>query len=255
MVLWCFIPNLAAFFLASLLYGLIPLQGIRAGGGGALRLNRLAYGCLVFVVLFQLLALGYSLIIVRSASPFLFLSVGLNLLFLRLLARDTWEGIGSFFIPLAFIFYLLSFWHETVLVFQGSFWVLIHVAFSFLTVILLAGAFLMGLSFWLNRWGLKKKVWPVLFFKLPPLLASERTSFLWVACGFLLLTFTLITGLVVLLRESSGGSWFWHMGLATAAWLLFGLFLYRNGRHFQPRRVLFLSGLGWVSLMALILWN
>lgn len=267
---WCLIPNFVFYLLASLGYLAFSFgYSLRWAGRGVLWIPRLAHTFTIFGFLLHLSFLFYVYFI-QKEDPFIhqtndflvFLSLGIVFLFLILLWQHRWEGVGSFFIPLAFLLFLFSLGtgehsllffetlrHHPSLIFG-------HVVFAAVTLLFMLGSSLLGLVFLIHERKLKRKQLDRLSQNLPPLFSNEQVAFHWVWWGFIALTMVLITGALLISKVAIDFSARWiHILLAVGAWSFYAFILEKHRRGLQGRRILFLSFLGFASLLGVFLWS
>lgn len=242
MTMWCLLPAIGFYFAASVLYGLLFL-------GGSGRWVRPAGVFTLFGALLQAVYLGW-LIFHRQLDPLALVSFCVVGLFLGLIVFKPWQGLGGLFLPLALILFLFSLSQPLHFLSHQSVLTGLHLLFALATLILLAGGFLFGLFFWLKAARLKSKQWAALGWHLPPLLTNERLSVLLLRLGFVFLTLVLITGALFGTEPPLK-----HAAAALASWGLFGWLLQKRLSAAEGRKIMLLSALGFVSLVASYLWN
>lgn len=270
MTLWCLFPNFICYGLASLFYLAIPFcPHFQCSEKKKTDLEGLANLFTFFGVFLQTVYIGYNFFYIRG-YPYIqgpkemmaLLSCGLVFLFLWFAWRSRWVSLGSFFIPLAFILFILSLSHsDTPYPWLGgsvkpSWLVFIHILFALLSLLLLLGAFILGMAFLVHEHRLKIKKWDSLTMSLPPLLLNEKQALILLRLGFSMLTLVLITGALLLGQLISFFPWqSFHLILALLAWMIYALILNRRWLGVEGRKIVLLSFLGFVSLAALFLWN
>jgi len=270
MTQWCLIPNFIFYSVASLLYlsssfgYSIKFAGRRGGWipGTAHTLTLLGFFLHLFYLSYTFVYQSRSPFIQHPSDLLVLLSGGIVLLFLWLLWRDRWEGIGSFFIPLAFILLILSLDaspqpHPFVETVSYHPWLLLsHILFAALTLLLMLGSSLLGCVFLIHEQRLKSKKLDSLSQSLPPLLLNEQKAFQWLRFGFISLTLVLITGSFLFQQmATSFPKGIFHIVLALIAWILYAVVLNRRHKGLHGRKILLLSFLGFLSLIGLYLWN
>lgn len=258
MTTWCLIPNLVLYFLASLFYLFLPFgESFFLQERRRFWLADIAFLLTLFGALLELIYLGFS-ISQKTFSPLAFVSLGLIFLFLWLVWRGGWWGLGIIFVPLGFIFLILSLegQSKSYLLEKLSWLISFHIVFAGLALIFLLGSFCLGLAFLIHERNLKTKKWGHFAISLPPLLPSERKAAVWLRIGFVWLTLVLITGsLLVFEHPHLFSKEFMHIALALAAWGFYAAGLNRRWLAPQGRKILLLSLLGFVSLGVAYLWT
>ncbi|MDP2600291.1 MAG: hypothetical protein Q8P84_06110, partial [Deltaproteobacteria bacterium] len=184
----CLVPGLFLYALASLLY-LILLFGYPTGLAAKIFTFLGALLQILYLVLFYLMERGPP--VVTGLGDILFLvSLGLVLLFLWILFRYRLQSLGAFFLPLAFMLFVLSLdrSHDSfylVYLFSKNRWLLTgHLFSALLSLVFLFGCFVLGIVFWLHERRLKEKKFDVLTFNLPPLLLNEKLALNLLKIGF-----------------------------------------------------------------------
>ncbi len=266
----CLIPGLVLYGLASVAY-LILSFGYPAEMAASWR-HRLAASAKIFTILGVLLQVSYLItfyffergmpLVTGLSDSLFFISLGSVVLFLWLLFRYEWFSLGAFFLPLAFILFVLALdrSHDSfylLYLFGKSRWLLLlHLFFALMSVVLLFGCFILGIVFWLHERRLKAKKIDALALNLPPLLLNEKRALNFLKVGFVCLTFVLITGSMLLTHvDLSFGQKGWHIALAIVAWGFYAVAVNRRWLGPMGHKILLLSFLGFFSLAALILWN
>ena len=251
MTSWCLIPTLVLYFLAALFYLALPFgSSLHLGEAKRFWLADLGFTLTLFGALLHLIYLG-TLYFQHQFPPLSFVSFGVVALFLLLVRQARWQGLGSLFVPLAFLLLVFSLGVQVkTLLFTKLFGlVFFHVFLAGLALILMSGNFCLGLAFFIHDRSLKQKKWDLLSLNLPPLMLNEKQALFWLRIGFVLLTLVLLTGSMLTFEMSLTlpGEWL-HATLAIVAWLAYALLLNR-------RNILLPSLLGFVSLAAAYLWN
>jgi len=251
MTTWCLIPNLGFYFLATLFYLALPFgKPLKIQEGRRYWLADVAFVLTIFGVLLHLVYLIY-LAFHQQFSPLIFLSFGVVALFLWLMWRSRWQGLGSFFLPLALILFLFSLRSgATPFLFHEIPWLIsLHVVLALLALVFMLGCFCLGLAFFIHERNLKGKKWGIFTFNLPPLVLNEKRALFWLKIGFLLLTLVLLSGSLLTLNLS------FHVILALVAWMIYALVLNRRWTGLQGKNILLLSFMGFVSLISAYLWT
>lgn len=249
MTTWCLIPNIVLYALASLFYMLLPF------GRRGKTMEQTAHLLTLFGFFLQVVYLSTLFFTGVSLSFAMWLSGGLVGLFLWLVFKDHWEGVGSFFIPLALIFFLIG-------LTQGHEWehfsinLTLHIIFASLSFLFMLGALLLGMVFWVHRALLRKKSFSDFSLSLPPLFLNEKKALVWGRLGFLFLTFVLLSGASLL--KPHFALWGWealHIHFALLAWIFYAIVLNRKFSGAEGNKMLLLGVLGFVSLGFSLLWN
>lgn len=246
----CLIPNLVLYFLASLCYLILPFQKDVASP-----FARIGFTFTLMGLLLHGIYLGFW-IVQEQFFPLAMISFGIVGLFVGMVWRKVWHGFGTLFVPLGFIFLLLSLSPATKAYWLNSLSPLTlgHVGLAGAASFFMFGNLGFGLAFVLQERNLKQKKWENLFWYLPPLLTNERLALAWLRIGFFLLTMVLISG-AFLVGEVTRIHWM-HVGLALIAWVFYLLLLERRfGGGRRGQKILLLSLLGFVSLAAAYLWT
>lgn len=238
MIIWCLIPILILYFLASLGYWSMFLKTRR--GLHTVATILAGFGALLHVIYIVYLSSQNQL------SPLAILSLGLLLLFFGLIWFRPWQGLGSFFLPLVLILFIFSLSDRMA----PAGLLTLHILLAIIALVLVMGNFVLGISFWIEGWGLKQRKWETLSWRLPPLLLNEKLAIWFLHLGFLFLTLVLISG--ALLKAQTAWA---HILLALAAWGLYGWMLSKRAGPLSGRKMVLLSGLGFVSLFSAYLWN
>lgn len=238
MIIWCLIPILILYFIASLLFLSVFLKGRR--GWHAVAALLAGAGALLHVVY-----LGY-LYHQNQLAPLAILSLGLLLLFFFLTRFRPWQGLGAFFLPLVLILFLFSL--SDRMAFAGL--TTLHILLAVAALVLCIGNLVLGISFWIQGWGLRNKKWGTLGWRFPPLLLNEKLARGCLRAGFVFLTLVLISG--AFLQKAAPPA---HIFLALAAWGFYGWMLPRHPGPLSGRKMVLLSALGFVSLISAYLWN
>lgn len=244
MTTWCLIPNLVLYALASGCYLALTL-------GQRFRLAEVASVLTLFGALLQAIYLFY-LFAGGVLLPFHLLSFGTVLLFLWLQWRYQWSSLGSLFLPLALLLFLLGLeGHEDRLLLTNIPGLkILHILLASCAVLFFIGSFLLGIVFWIHERGLREKKWGFLVLNLPPLVLNEQSARHWLRIGFVLLSLVLISGALLLSRAPTI-----HVVLAILSWLAYALVLNRSWSRFGSGKILLLSALGFVTLVGAYLWN
>ncbi|MBI4224530.1 MAG: hypothetical protein HY609_06305 [Deltaproteobacteria bacterium] len=229
---------LILYFSASLCYLSLFLRGRKGLHAAAAVLT--GFGALLHAVY-----LGF-LYAQNQLSPLAVLSLGIVLLFFGLTRLKPWQGLGSLFLPPALILFIFSLSER--IAFTGL--ITVHILLAVATLVLLIGNLVLGLSFWIQGWSLKQKKWEALSWRLPPLLLNEKWASLFLRLGFVFLTLVLISGAFLRLEVTPA-----HILLALAAWGFYGWMVPKRAGTLSGRKMVLLSGLGFVSLWIAYLWN
>ena len=251
MTRWCLIPNLLFYFLSTLFYLLLPFgASIPLEERKRFWLIDAAYVFALFGAFLELIYLSYG-IYLQSFSPFVLLSFGLAILFLWFGRERRWQALGAIFVPLAFIFLLLSLGSATqsYLLEKLTGLMVFHVVLALLALVFLLGNFCLGVAFLIHERNLKIKRFDMFTMNLPPLLFSEKQARLFLQIGFVLLSLVLISGSLLGFQE-----WM-HVLLALVAWGLYAALLNRRWSGAQGKKMVLLSLLGFVSLAFAYLWT
>lgn len=250
MTTWCLIPNLVLYFAASLFYLLFPFEIKRK-----FQLAKVALVLVWFGISLHAIYIAY-LSLQNQFYPLSIVSFGVMLLFVGLVWRTRSPGLGTFFVPLGLILFLISLRsHPDPLFFQKGGWLTFHVLTATLALLLMLGNFILGGIFLIQEWELKTKRSEIWGWPLPPLRVGEQTALTMLQLGFFFLTLVLISGAVPMSRGALPPLGWFHIALALLAWLLYALVLNRRWLAVQGKRILLLSTLGFVSLSFAYLWT
>lgn len=259
MTTWCLLPTLVLYALASFLYLVLTFNlNLPLGKRKRFWMEDVALFATTAGVFFHLIYLLYE----HSWSHFLSVqSCALVLLYLWMVWRSGWQSLGSFFLPLALIFLLLSLQQTEktnawMVVWSGHSWFLMfHIVCAGVAMLFISGSFLLGIAFFLQERGLKLKKWNLLSLGLPPLLLNEIIARFWLRFGFVFLTIVLMTGVILLRNFSFSFKPVFHVFLALISWTFYAFALNRRWTWFGGRKILLLSFFGFVSLAITFLWN
>lgn len=256
MTRWCLLPNLICYLLAGLFYLALPFgSSFHVAEKRRLLFSRLAFVLTGFGALLHLIYLAY-LSLQFEFLPLSFVSFGVVVLFLFLAWLRSWQGLGSIFLPLAFILWIFSLGQvPSLYLFENASWLIfLHIFSSGLAFVLMVGNFGLGVGFLIHEKNLKTRPGEAVSFLLPPLLLNEKYANILLRIGFVLLTFVLLTGSMLVFKESRPNAvTVLHIPLALTSWIFYAFVL---NRHWTGgRKILLLSFIGFVSLTFAYLWT
>ncbi len=159
----------------------------------------------------------------------------LVLLWLLALFRPAMRSLGTVLLPYAAITAMLLAWlHDPAQVTEPQSWQLeLHAAIAVLAYASLSLAAIQAVLLWLLDWLLRQPRYLPLASRLPPLEAMDKLLFRIVAVGFLLLSLTLLSG--ILFVDDLFAQHLVHKTVLSAlAWVVFGTLLL--GRVFRGWR-------------------
>lgn len=245
--------NLIAPLLAALLYLTAAITLAQSSLGREWLPRGVSFG------MASLAVLGHGLAVFAAGGPDLHFfaalsAVGLLVAVLTLLvniARPV-AGLGVIVFPLAAALLLVdAFLAPHTLPMALDWQIKLHVVVALLAYAVLSIAALLAILLAVQERALRQRHAPALVRILPPLTLTEALLFRLIAAGFLLLTLTLITG--VLFVDNLFAQHLWHKTvLSLVAWLVFGTLLFGRWRYgWRGKRAvrLTLTGMG-VLLLA-----
>lgn len=254
----CMLPAVALYGAAGLFIWMEQVWGRPAFGQWAVRLfwaGLLFHTVYVPFVLWwadppQWMARGTAWHVLTWASA---------VLFAVLLRRPRWHMLGVVFFPLLFLLSLATLGRTApdvaVLVIGHGTWLLpVHVLAACVAVAICVAGSASGGMFLYQEWQLKSRRPAGVWLRLPPLPALERalTTLMWV--GFLALTITVVTGMLIGVDVTHTIPMGVHRWLSLSAWVLYGLLLQSRGlRRMSGRHWILLSLLGFLVVVGAFL--
>jgi cytochrome c-type biogenesis protein CcsB len=132
-----------------------------------------------------------------------------------------------------------------------SHWLPVHVALSFLAYGLFTLAFAAAVVYLLTRRQLKQGQPTFLYYRLPPLEATEQLARRLAALGLPFMTVAIVTG-SIWAEKVWGAPWIWDakLNMALVTWLIYLVYFYaRNVASWRGRRSAWLLILGFISVL------
>ncbi|MBI2343262.1 MAG: cytochrome c biogenesis protein CcsA [Deltaproteobacteria bacterium] len=170
-----------------------------------------------------------------------------------LLRHPRWQALGSIFFPLIFLLLLLSMMESAP--FRGAMHaettaiLPIHLALAMSAMALYVISFLCGVVYLWSERRLKSRRPAARWLRIPSLPVLEGTLGRLLTIGYVILTLTLITGMLLSVVFPGAGSAMGHRWWALGAWVIYGVVLQRRLTRGWRRRWIPLSLAGFAVIL------
>ncbi|MBF0104361.1 MAG: cytochrome c biogenesis protein CcsA [Deltaproteobacteria bacterium] len=228
---------------------------------GYAKFSAIGLRCVVLGAVVQLTVLVIHLIRLQGTVSLGYLeyfqlsSLFLAILFIVLCFSKRFYGSGPFFITLIVVFCLLSFsLHTPSMLSQltrGSGYLLLHMVFLFLSLVVFSVSFVVAIMFLLSEWQIKQKRLKGITARFPPLQVLDHVHYRSLYTGFVLFTLVIITGAgFAKIKTGHYISADLKQVLGIVSWLFFAALLnLRAGKGLSGHRGVVLSLIGCVSII------